>query len=119
MVTVQGYARELAIGIADGDSRRIEELARASTDIWLAGRSAYRRLLETSKIVSPYMDAARILLEENYMTLLGLFSRAARAMEGPGLRKVIHELRGTLTAAMAVPLLDESRPRSGKHARKE
>jgi hypothetical protein len=54
------------------------------------------------------VDAARCLLEENYMILLALFERATRTIDVPRMRRALRELRGTLMAAMSHPLSGES-----------
>jgi hypothetical protein len=72
--------------------------------MWLAGRAACRRLIERSAASSPFADAARRLLEDNYMALLELFERATRTIDAPRMRRVLGELRGTLMIAMAHPL---------------
>jgi hypothetical protein len=112
MIGVETRCRDLATAIENHDFEAVEYIAREAMNMWLTGRVACRRFIERAKESSPYADAARSLLEENYMTLLELFACAAKTIEVPRMQRVLHELRGTLMAAMARPLLDATAARA-------
>jgi hypothetical protein len=76
-------------------------LAHNAVNLWLAGRVAYRRIVEHSKEASPIGDAARSLLEANYMALLEQFARATTTIAVPRMQTRLRDLRETLAAAMA------------------
>ncbi len=105
MVAVAQRRKDLAEAIRNHDFEAVEYTARSATNLWLAGRVACRRLLQRSLVASLYHDSTRKLLEENYMALLDLFAEATATIEVPGMIKVLRELRGTLTDAMARPLV--------------
>lgn len=104
MIGVKTRCGELATSIGAHDFEGIEYTARDAADMWLMGRAACRRLLERSATASPYAEAARRLLEENYIALLELFDRATRTIDVPRTRRALAELRSILTTAMAHPL---------------
>lgn len=104
MIGVKTRCNQLAASIAEHDFESVEYSARDAANMWLTGRAACRRLVERSATSSPYADAARRLLEDNYMTLLELFERATRTIDVPRMRRALGELRGTLMTAMAHPL---------------
>jgi len=106
MTAVQTRYGQLETLIENHDFESVEYTARNAANIFLAGRAACRRLIERGKESSPYIDAARRLLEENYMALLELFARATKTIAVPRTRKVLQELRATLMSAMARPLSD-------------
>lgn len=104
MYAVETRRHHLAVAIDMRDSEAIAHTARSAADIWLAGRSACRRLIARSNSPSPYADAARRLLDENYMTLMELFARATRVIAIPRTQKVMQEVRAMLMTAMASPI---------------
>ena len=106
MFRVKTRCGQLAASIDEHDFDNVECIARDAANMWLTGRAACRRLLERCAISSPYADAARRLLEDNYMTVLELFERATRTIDVPRMRRALRELRGTLMTAMAHPLSD-------------
>ena len=102
---VQTRCRQMAMAIQDHDFERMADLAPAATNLWLTARAACRRLTAHTKEPSPYTDAARRHLEQGYIDLLDLFARATTTIAVPRMRRVLAELRETLVAAMAQPLL--------------
>ena len=104
MTGVKTRCGQLAASITAHDFEDVEYTARDATRMWLTGRAACRRLIECSATSSPYANAARRLLEDNYMTLMELLERATRTIDVPRMRRALRELRGTLMTAMARPL---------------
>lgn len=103
MIDVQALCAQLAAAVAARDSARVVYIAHEATSMWSTGFSACRRLVERSGPSSPHADAARLLLEENYMKLLELFEQAARTIDVPRVQKSLGELRITLVTAIAQP----------------
>lgn len=117
MTGVTTRCRQLAAAINAHDFEGVMSLARIATTMWLAGRAACRRLTECNRNRSPYIEAARALLEKNYMDLLVMFAQAATTIAVPRMTRLLAELRETLRRAMADPLAakptaegDERRP---------
>jgi len=108
MTGVRARCEQLATLINAHNVDGVEHTARDAANMWLTGRAACRRLIQRSAASSPYADAARRLLEENYMILLALFERATRTIDVPRMRRALRELRGTLMAAMSHPLSGEN-----------
>jgi hypothetical protein len=108
MTGVKTRCGQLAALITAHDFDGVEYTAREAANMWLTGRAACRRFIQRSEASSPYADAARGLLEENYMMLLELFERATCTIDVPRMRRALRELRSTLMVAMAHPLSGES-----------
>ena len=106
MAGVRTRCAQLTTLIGDHDFEGVEYTARNAADIWLAGRAACRRLIARGKESSPYVDAARRLLEANYIALLELLTRARTTIDVPQMRRALEEVRATLATAMAQPLVD-------------
>lgn len=104
MTGVATRRQQLAAAISDHDFEGVMSLARIATDLWLAGRAACRRLAERNRNRSPYIEAARALLEKNYMDLLETFAQATRTIAVPRMARLLAELRATLMRVMAEPL---------------
>ena len=107
MTGVQARCAQMARSIDNHDFENAEYMARNASNFWLAGRVACRRLVASRNGASPYIDAARQLLEANYMRLMELLVRAAQTIEVPRLHGALAEIRDTLVAAMAQPLNED------------
>jgi hypothetical protein len=105
MSGIRAHCKQLAASIQSCDTASVERIASDAASMWLRGRAACRRLIERCAASSPFAQAARRLLEDNYMTLLELFECATRTIHVPGTRNVLRGLRGLLMTAMARPLV--------------
>jgi hypothetical protein len=85
----------------------------------LAGRVAYRRLVERGTASSPYSEAARHVLAESYTQLLGLFVHAMITIAVPTMANTLRDLRDTLVAAMAHPISGVAVPTVESQRRKD
>jgi hypothetical protein len=108
MTGVKTRCGQLATSISAHDFDGVEYIARDAANMWLIGGAACRRFAQRGAASSPYADAARRLLEDNYMMLLELFERATRTIDVPRMRRALRELRSTLMTAMANPLSGET-----------
>lgn len=120
MAAVASYCERLQDAIGRRDAREALHAAQNAADLWRAGRSACRRLIaESSNQMSPYADAARRLMEEGYMTILGLIAIYVSTDPPVDALAEVQRLRDTLTKAMARPLVDgDAEPREvGTHSR--
>jgi hypothetical protein len=118
MIGVETLCGRLAMAIAAHDFDRVIHSAREATSMWFTGHAACRRFVERSTTSSPHADAARRLLEENYMKLLELFEQAARTIDVPRMRRTLGDLRVTLVTSIAQRLsADERRDTHGQSDR--
>jgi len=104
MSGVKTRCQHLATAINDHDFEGVMSLAQSATNMWLAGRAACRRLAKRNKLRSPYIEAARLLLEQNYIAILKMFVHATTLIAVPRMARVLADMRGTLMQAMAEPL---------------
>jgi hypothetical protein len=104
MAGVQLHARRLATAIDRRDIDAIVHIGSVATSMWLTGRTACRRVLESIDESSPYAVAAREMLMDCYMLLLVMFHRATGAIAAPRLREDLRELRRVLMRVMTRPL---------------
>jgi hypothetical protein len=105
MTDVHARCLALAEAIGNHDFEGVQLIAREAVRGWIAGRAACRRLLAGTKQPSPYAESARELLELRYMDLLELFLNATATIAVPAMEKTLRDLRATLTAANAQPLI--------------
>ena len=105
MTDVHGRCLALAEAIGNHDFEAVQLIAREAVRGWIAGRAACRKFLAGTKQPSPYAESARELLEQRYMDLLELFLTATAAIAVPAMERTLRELRATLTAANAQPLI--------------
>lgn len=106
MTAVETRCEHMAGRIDAHDVDGFVHAARCATNLWLAGRSACRRVLARGNGASRYGEAARSLLEQRYMALLDLFALADQVMPLAQLRSTLSVLHHMLTSAMKLPLVE-------------
>lgn len=88
------------------DLERVEHVVRSSANLWLAGRAAYRRLVERDDATSPHVVAARRRLDSSYLLLLNLLRRAHALIPDHAMRSKLDDVRIELVTAAAQPISD-------------
>lgn len=107
MTDVGVQCRRLEAAIECRDISEALHAAQNAAELWRLGHSACRRLVaESSSQMSPYADAARRLLEEGYMMILGLLAIFVSKTPPPEVQAEANRLREALTRSMARPLVD-------------
>lgn len=106
MTDVETRCNDLATLLDNHDFGQLEHTVRSAANLWLAGRAAYRRLVERDTEANPDVGAARQLLESTYLTLLNLLKRAHTLIDGHPARSMLDDVRITLVTAMAQPVSD-------------
>lgn len=106
MTDVETRCNDLVTLLDNHDFGQVEHTVRSAANLWLAGRAAYRRLVERDTEASPDVGAARQLLESTYLTLLNLLKRAHTLIDEHPTRSMLDDVRITLITAMAQPLSD-------------
>jgi hypothetical protein len=99
MSGVEDRCRQLRAAVERHDFEEVEYLAQSATNVWLAGRSACRRLIEQAEELSPYVNTARRLLETNFNSILEQFAHATATIAVPSMHEAIAQLRTTLVVA--------------------
>jgi hypothetical protein len=103
MEGVDTRSSDLMTLLDTGSLDRIEHVARSAANLWLTGRSAYRRLVERDQETSLHVVAARQRLESAYVLLLHILRRAhAQAKDHPT-RSQLDDVRIELVTAAAHP----------------
>lgn len=107
MTGVQTRCNQLKATIDSHDLEGVARVVDGAVDFWLGGYAACRRLIASSRPESPYVYAARELLETLYMKLLEVLALASRTIEVPWLQSRLAQARAKLAAAMREPLIPE------------
>jgi hypothetical protein len=119
MAGVMERCRELAVRFDHRDTEGAEDAMRSAVTLWLAGREACCRVVESNRESSPYAQAARELLGDVYKHLLGIATRARALIKDQERRGGLDDIRMTLVQAMAQPLTESGAGERGKHCRSE
>lgn len=106
MAGVDTRCSDLTSLLDRGDLDRLEHVARSAANLWLTGRSAYRRLLERDPATSPQVVASRQRLESAYAQLLQVLGRAYKQAPDHTTRSQLDDVRHDLVAAAAQPVGD-------------
>lgn len=106
MVGVDTRCSDLTILLDLGELDRMEHVARSAADLWLTGRSAYRRLAERDQPTSPHVVAARQRLESAYVRLLHVLKRAHTRAPDQTTRSQLDDVWIELVTAAAQPISD-------------
>lgn len=104
MTAVAARCSQIAISLDSQDLGQVAHVFRSAANLWLAGRSACRRLVGNDRDTTPDARAAMALLNESYVGLLELLARAYKVVEELDVRKVLDDVRLMLVTAMAEPL---------------
>ena len=70
MNDVAEHCRQLMARLGNQDVCTTEDIIRNAVTLWIVGREACRRIVESNREGSPYAQAARQLLEDMYVRLL-------------------------------------------------
>lgn len=98
------------------DMDRVEHVVRSAANLWLAGRAAYRRLVERDEATSPHVAAARQRLDSTYLLLLHLLKRAHTQTPDHAMRSKLDDVRIELVTAAAQPISDPAATSNGARA---
>lgn len=104
MAGVAARRSQISISLNSQEFAQIEHDFRSAANLWLAGRSACRRLMANGLEATPDAKAAMDLLNENYRALLELLARTYKAIEELSVRKSLDDVRMSIVKAMAQPL---------------
>ncbi len=116
MAGVDTRCSDLTTLLDRGNLERLEHVARSAANLWLTGRSAYRRLVDCDRSTSPHVVAARQRLEATYAELLQVLGRAYAEAQDHTTRSQLDDVRIEIVTAAAHPISDlaatASTPRS-------
>jgi hypothetical protein len=101
MVDVRARCRLLTERFDKGQLAEAERIVLRAATVWLAGREACHRLVESIKADSPYAYAARKHLQSAYELLLTIIARAYRALDDQEIRNALDKARMELVQTMA------------------
>jgi hypothetical protein len=108
MTGVQTRCNQLKATIDSHDLEGVARTVDSAVDFWLGGQVACRRLIASSRAASPYVCAARELIETLYVKLLEFLTLATTTIEVPWLHGRLAQARAKLVAAMREPLSPEA-----------
>lgn len=108
MAGVETRCSDLTSLLDRGDLDRLDHVARNAANLWLTGRSAYRRLVERDPATSPHVVVARQRLESAYAQLLQVLRRAYKQASDHTTRSQLDDVRHDLVTAAAQPIGDAS-----------
>lgn len=106
MAGVAARCSQITISLDGQDFSQVEHTFASAANLWLTGRSACRRLMASDKNASPEVSAATATLNERYVLLLDLLTRAHKVIEALDVRKTLDGVRMMLVTAMSQPLTE-------------
>jgi hypothetical protein len=106
MAGVDTRCSDLTAVLDSGDLDRVEHVVRSAVNLWLTGRSAYRRLVERERSTSPHVTAARQCLNAAYVRLLDVLGHAYARAGDHTTRSHLDDVRIELITAAAQPITD-------------
>jgi hypothetical protein len=107
MVGVETRCGDLTALLDSDDLQRVAHVARSAVNQWLAGRSAYRRLVERDRDASPHVVAARQRLDATHLVLVDLLERIRKQARDQTTRSRIDDAWIGLVTAAATPIDDD------------
>lgn len=106
MAGVDTRCSDLTTLLDRGHLDSLEHVARSAANLWLTGRSAYRRLVERDRATSPHVVAARQRLESTYAQLLEVLGRAYARAPDHTTRSRLDDVRIEIVTTAAHPIRD-------------
>lgn len=106
MAGVDTRGQHLTTLLDTRDLDRVDHVVRSAANLWLAGRAAYRRLVDRDHATSPHVAAARQRLDSGYLLLLNLLKRAHTLIADHAMRSKLDDVRIELVQAAAQPISD-------------
>jgi hypothetical protein len=118
MIGVAERCGRLTTRLSNQNVEGAEDAIRSAVTLWIAGREACLRVIESNRENSPYARAARQLLEDTYGQLLETIRCAREILTDLRVRRAMDGIRITLVQTMSQPLT-ECRGQRGKHYHSE
>jgi len=116
MAGIDTRCSHMATLLEIGDLQRIAHVSRSAVNLWLTGRSAYRRLVEGGRSATPHATAAPRRLDAAYLVLLQLLKRAHAQAPDHATRSWLDDAQADLITVAAQPISDAALPAGAEHA---